>query len=299
MSKLLLDEQPVLILPQLAVAIGLNESVILQQINYWLRTYERAGKATHFRDGRWWVYNTAEDWQGNFPWWSLATIRRALAKLRDTGLVLATDKYNRMPRDRTLWYTIDREAVTQIEQGILSKRSIAIDQNDQLTVDQNDQLQLIKMITPLPETNTETNTETTFNENGHRPAVEHIPAKHDPEASQPNSRTLYPAAHLATEGMTAAWQTWVTHRAEMGKPISVSTYNSQMKWIEERGIDKAIAAIENSILHGYTGLVEPNGKQNGRKSHGTNSGYSRTTVTRQPPVDDEFIEYVRQATAGK
>jgi hypothetical protein len=35
MSKLLLDEQPLLIMPKLATKIGLNESIIVQQIHYW------------------------------------------------------------------------------------------------------------------------------------------------------------------------------------------------------------------------------------------------------------------------
>jgi hypothetical protein len=148
MSKLLIDEQPVLVLPKLAEAIGLNEAIILQQINYWLVIHKKANKQSHFRDGRWWVYNTAEGWQENFPWWSIPTIRRTLTKLRDAGFLLASDRYNKMPQDRTLWYTINYETVNQIDQAVSSEIPG--------TIDQNDQLQLSKMITPLPETNTET-----------------------------------------------------------------------------------------------------------------------------------------------
>ncbi|WP_249366800.1 hypothetical protein [Neobacillus rhizophilus] len=36
MSKLLINENPVMIIPSLAVKIGLNEAVILQQIHYWV-----------------------------------------------------------------------------------------------------------------------------------------------------------------------------------------------------------------------------------------------------------------------
>lgn len=36
MSKLLIQESPVMIIPSLAVKIGLNEAVILQQIHYWV-----------------------------------------------------------------------------------------------------------------------------------------------------------------------------------------------------------------------------------------------------------------------
>ena len=36
MSKLLIYDNPIMILPTLAQKIGLNEAVILQQIHYWL-----------------------------------------------------------------------------------------------------------------------------------------------------------------------------------------------------------------------------------------------------------------------
>ena len=36
MSRLLIKESPVMIIPSLAVKIGLNEAVVLQQIHYWL-----------------------------------------------------------------------------------------------------------------------------------------------------------------------------------------------------------------------------------------------------------------------
>ncbi len=36
MAKLLLNEQPLVVLPELACKIGLNEAIILQQLNYWL-----------------------------------------------------------------------------------------------------------------------------------------------------------------------------------------------------------------------------------------------------------------------
>ncbi|SDN86290.1 hypothetical protein SAMN05443253_12225 [Bacillus sp. OK048] len=36
MSRLLINEGPVKIIPSLATKIGLNEAVVLQQIHYWL-----------------------------------------------------------------------------------------------------------------------------------------------------------------------------------------------------------------------------------------------------------------------
>jgi len=37
MSKLLIDEYPLQVLPSLAVIYGLNEAIILQQVHYWIK----------------------------------------------------------------------------------------------------------------------------------------------------------------------------------------------------------------------------------------------------------------------
>lgn len=38
MSKLLIDDYPIQVLPKLAKVIGLNEAIILQQLHYWLNS---------------------------------------------------------------------------------------------------------------------------------------------------------------------------------------------------------------------------------------------------------------------
>jgi len=101
--QLLIDEEPLLVLPRLAVAIGLNEAIVLQQVRYWLGDKRRP----KVRDGRRWVYNTYPQWQAQFPFWSLATIRKTFRELEERGLLLASQRYNRAPTDRTKWYTID------------------------------------------------------------------------------------------------------------------------------------------------------------------------------------------------
>lgn len=100
MSKLLLDEQPLVILPQLAVKVGLNEAIVLQQFHYWLE------KSTNVHDGFKWIYNTYAQWQEQFPWWSESTLRRTITKLEKTGVIIAGN-YNKLKIDNTKWYRID------------------------------------------------------------------------------------------------------------------------------------------------------------------------------------------------
>ncbi len=150
-SNLLLDEYPLVILPSLATKIGLNEAIVLQQIHYWLVRYEKANDERHNRDGRWWVYNTAEEWQENFPFWSVSTVRRTLDSLRETGLVL-TGNYNQKGYDRTLWYSIDYARLVEIDKSDA--------QNEQMVCSEwaDD---VSKMSAPIPETTTETTSQTT------------------------------------------------------------------------------------------------------------------------------------------
>jgi len=151
MSKLLIDDKPVMVLPKLAVAIGLNEAIVLQQIHYWLKIFEEAQSTSHYHDGRWWVYNTREEWSKNFPWWkSEATAWRALTALRDSGLVIAGN-YNKLKIDRTLWYTIDYKALDKLELSIVS--------NSNNGSYHPDTMDCANLIPALPETTTQTTTE--------------------------------------------------------------------------------------------------------------------------------------------
>ncbi len=123
MSKLLISESPLQVLPSLAVAIGLNEAIVLQQIHYWLVTKPRA------HDGKPWVYNSVPEWKQQFPFWSEPTIRRILNRLRDLG-ILEVANLSPEPQDRTLWYTINYN-------------NLPSDHIDQMPVDH-----LINLITP-------------------------------------------------------------------------------------------------------------------------------------------------------
>ncbi|MCP1176233.1 MULTISPECIES: DnaD domain-containing protein [Bacillus] len=158
MSKLLLDDEPLVILPKLAAAIGLNEAIILQQLHYWLE------KSKNVRDGFRWVYNTYEEWQKQFPFWSESTIKRTIKKLESQHLIIV-GKYNKLKIDNTKWYRIDYEVLQNIENNTTGQNDQTCVQNDQ-TTGQNDQTNGAKwsggrgnMDRPLPEITTETTTD--------------------------------------------------------------------------------------------------------------------------------------------
>lgn len=112
MSRLLIKESPVMIIPSLAVKIGLNEAVVLQQIHYWL------GISKHKIKGRTWVYNTYEEWQKQLPFWSVSTIKRTILSLEMKGLLLSAN-FNEMKMDKTKWYSIDYEKLQEHEDSTI------------------------------------------------------------------------------------------------------------------------------------------------------------------------------------
>ncbi|MFT4416536.1 DnaD domain protein [Fredinandcohnia humi] len=101
-SNLILDERPLLIIPSLARATGLNESIILQQLHYWLL------RSKNLRQDRKWVYFTYDKLGEQFPFFSKSTIRRAILNLETRGLLISAH-FNKSRMDQTKWYSIDYE----------------------------------------------------------------------------------------------------------------------------------------------------------------------------------------------
>lgn len=99
---LLLSSRPVVVIPELAVRLGLPEAMLLQQIQYWVT--ETTSGVDH--DGRRWIYNTIDGWQKQLPFYSESTIKRALGNLKKLG-VLSVEQINKSNHDMTNYYAIN------------------------------------------------------------------------------------------------------------------------------------------------------------------------------------------------
>lgn len=95
----------------IAVAIGLDDAVMLEQIRYWVERNAKEGK--NFHDGRYWTYNTFDQWHEQCPWFSVRSLKRIFARLEQRGLII-TGRYNKKNYDQTRWYTIDYEKLGEI-----------------------------------------------------------------------------------------------------------------------------------------------------------------------------------------
>ena len=149
MSKLLIDDYPIQVLPKLAEEIGLNEAIVLQQMHYWLNT------SKHEHNGKKWIYNSYTSWHEQFKFWSERTIKRIIYNLEKQELLL-TGNYNKYAFDRTKWYTINYEKLNDIMAQPLGQNDTT--QSDNLSLSDCD-----NMTQPIPETTTEITSETNNN----------------------------------------------------------------------------------------------------------------------------------------
>lgn len=102
--SLLLPSRPIVVIPELAMRVGLNEAMLLQQVHYWAT--ETTSGIEH--DGRRWVYNTIAEWMEQFPFLSESSIKRAFASLKSQGIIYV-EKLSSDPRDKTNFYAINYE----------------------------------------------------------------------------------------------------------------------------------------------------------------------------------------------
>lgn len=127
--SLLMPSRPIVINPDLAYSIGLNEAIALQQVNYWLKETTSGLE----RDGVRWIYNTNEQWLEQFPFWSESTLKRTFTRLKQLG-VLKVEQLNKSQRDMTNYYTINYESElldeVKVTKSMSSKCTLPSGQNE-------------------------------------------------------------------------------------------------------------------------------------------------------------------------
>ena len=106
-SRYLVESKIMMFHPDLALKIGLNEAIFLQQLHYWLQRKPKQ------YDNRGWVYNSYISWKEQMDFWSVDTIKRIVNNLVESGIVI-TDNFNTYKFDKTLWYSIDYEKLDYI-----------------------------------------------------------------------------------------------------------------------------------------------------------------------------------------
>ena len=113
MEKTLFDKtkSPRLVYAELAVLVGgADNALFVQQVHFWLSVYVNKRDEKHFRNGRWWIWNSYTEWQKQIPWLTVKVLRRVTGDLREMGILLVM----RGPGRGTLWYTIDYDKLKEL-----------------------------------------------------------------------------------------------------------------------------------------------------------------------------------------
>lgn len=113
-SRAIIPEPPLLVLPSLAVAVGLPGALVLQQLHF--LSHNRRPD----RNGERWVAMGNADLQHTFPFLSKNTLFRAVYKLRDDGLLTIKPANGQMNRYLLQYDAIDN-ALSGNEESTLPK----------------------------------------------------------------------------------------------------------------------------------------------------------------------------------
>ena len=109
MSNLLFGEQPIIIDKEIALLVGLNESIVLQQINSLIEESKKTN--ANFFNNRYWVRCSLNMLHERyFDFWSIDTVKRIISRLESAGFLIINN-FNRDPLDRSKWYSIDYKSV--------------------------------------------------------------------------------------------------------------------------------------------------------------------------------------------
>lgn len=113
------------IVPELAVAIGLNESIVLLQIDFWIGQVP----PENYKDGKWWTFQSIRDMQKKaFPYWGVATVSRTITSLKERGYIF-TGNYNKRKKDTTQWFALNIEKLQELFKTIPILHIVDVFQN--------------------------------------------------------------------------------------------------------------------------------------------------------------------------
>lgn len=98
------------IIPELAVEIGLNESIVLLQVAHWIKV------GNNEQDGEYWTFQSVRDMHEKaFGYWSVDTVARTVNKLLKAKYLKARADLNQRKSDKTRWFALNVEKLSELK----------------------------------------------------------------------------------------------------------------------------------------------------------------------------------------
>ena len=146
-STFLTSDPTVKIVPDdLAILIGVDQTMMLCQIDFWVQNHQ---DNEHCKDGRYWIYETYDDWVEQFPYWGKTKIREILRKLKEKNLII-TGNYNKMSGDNTKWYTVNYDLLDKIMSEKKRLDNTHLSESDTCPLSESDTCHLSENGRPIP-----------------------------------------------------------------------------------------------------------------------------------------------------
>lgn len=254
MSKLLINESPLQVQPSLAMAIGLNEAIFLQQLHYWL------GASRLHKNNQKWIYNTYPEWLLQLKYMSLATLKRTIKSLKEQNLI-HVERFDKKRSNQVNYYSIDYSVLSIVEQNITQ----AIDSIDQLKMSQssssnctnalaqNEPVDQLKMSQSRSAQNEPMLTRE------YQETTQKITQENKSEKKTKNKFSLDDACNVnLPEGVQRdLWIAYVEMRHTMKKPPTQKAVQLALSDLVKWGFEKANQSLKNSITSNWIGLFEP------------------------------------------
>nr|DAM98420.1 MAG TPA: hypothetical protein [Caudoviricetes sp.] len=155
---LLFDEQPIVFDRTLAREIGDRHATVLQQVHYWIEVNRKNKNKEVYKDGYYWTYRSIKKWhEEEFDYLSFSTVRRTFDDLIENGYLI-TGEYNKFGADRTKWYRVNKDKISELYEKItnekhLSNMTNANAQNEQMEMPKMSSSEMLKMSQPIQKNN--------------------------------------------------------------------------------------------------------------------------------------------------
>lgn len=107
---MLIDEQPIQCLPSLAVKLGSDGAMLVQQVHYWCKIAEKSNNQRNFKQSEWWTHHTIDEWIAELPWIKRRTMERLVSRLQEVGVLVAV-KFDASNWQHDKWYRVDYKAL--------------------------------------------------------------------------------------------------------------------------------------------------------------------------------------------
>lgn len=96
---------------ELANRIGVEKAILVHHLAYWQLSNQANNRNCH--EGKFWTFNTSKAFSEILSYFSQSKVKRLLKELEEKDEIVVSGVFNRLPFDRTKWYSIiDPEAMS-------------------------------------------------------------------------------------------------------------------------------------------------------------------------------------------